>query len=250
MSRYSKLLTKIIAESGLTAKEVVEKCNNLGNGIETTRLSKLQNGKLPAPSEKVSRDIAKACNADERELVLEGYLEKAPNEIVDAFMSIKYMTTISALNVFENSFDKNALNYIKEELEKEPLARFIISLIDNKETDIFIDNEKIEFNVEKDNFNVVLNNPCCLKVKDNSMYPIIPENAEISIKMQEKYNDGDILAVKIRGKENFIVRYVLFKENSIMLTSLNPKEFEKLEYKNNEVIILGKVIKASTDIQI
>jgi len=54
MSRYSKVLTRIIAESGLTAKEVAEKCNEIGNGIDTTRLSKLQNGRLAAPSEKVS----------------------------------------------------------------------------------------------------------------------------------------------------------------------------------------------------
>lgn len=250
MSRYSKLLTKIIAESGLTAKEVVEKCNALGNGIDTTRLSKLQNGKLPAPSEKVSRDIAKVCNTDDRELVIEGYLEKAPEEITQALMSIKYMSTVSALNVFDNAFDKKILEYLQEELEKEPLAQFIISLIDNKATDINIDNKSIEFSVDRDNFNMILNNPSSLKVKDNSMYPTIPLNAEITIKMQDKYNDGDILAIKINNKEDFIVRYVLFKNDTILLTSLNPKEFETLEYKRKEITILGKVIKVITDIQI
>ena len=250
MSRYSKLLTKIIAESGLTAKEVVEKCNALGNGIDTTRLSKLQNGKLPAPSEKVSRDIAKVCNTDDRELVIEGYLEKAPEEITQALMSIKYMSTVSALNVFDNAFDKKILEYLQEELEKEPLAQFIISLIDNKATDINIDNKSIEFSVDRDNFNMILNNPSSLKVKDNSMYPTIPLNAEITIKMQDKYNDGDILAIKINNKEHFIARYVLFKNDTILLTSLNPKEFETLEYKRKEITILGKVIKVITDIQI
>ena len=107
MSRYSKLLTRIIAESGFTSKQIVEKCNEMGNGIDTTRLSKLQNGKLPAPSPKVSRDIAKICNADERLLVIEGYLEKAPKEIIDIFMSIKFTTTMATLKVFTNKINKS-----------------------------------------------------------------------------------------------------------------------------------------------
>jgi len=250
MSRYSKVLTRIIAESGLTAKEVAEKCNEIGNGIDTTRLSKLQNGRLPAPSEKVSRDIAKVCHSDDKELVIEGYLEKAPKEIIEALNSIKYMATISALNVFENGFDPKVITYLKEELEKEPLAQFIISLIDNKSTNINIDNQKIEFVAEEDNFNMILNNPSSLKVKDNSMYPTIPKNAEITLKIQEKYNDGDIVAIKVNNKEDFIVRYALFKNDTILLTSLNPKEFETLEYKRKEITILGKVIKVITDIQI
>lgn len=250
MSRYSKLLAKIIAESGLTIKEIAQKCNEIGNGIDVTRLSKLQNGRLDAPSEKVSRDIAKVCNANDRELVLEGYLEKAPKEVIEAFLSIRYMTTISALSVLENTFDNNVLTYIQEELEKEPLAQFIISLIDKKATDVILDNEKIEFNVEKDKFNMILNNPSSLKVKDNSMYPIIPKDAEISLKIQNKYDNGDILAIKVNNKEDFIVRYVLFKNDSIVLTSLNNKDFEKLEYRKNEVTILGKIIKVTTDIQV
>lgn len=250
MTRYSILLNNIIVESGLTAKEVVEKCNKLGNGIDTTRLSKLQNGKLPAPSEKVSRDIAKVCNADDRLLVLEGYLEKAPKEIIEAFASIKYMTTVSALQTFENTFDEKILDQLEKEMEKQPLSEFIVSLIDNKAADITIDNEKIEINIEEDNFNFVLNNPCALKVKDNSMYPTIPENAEITLKIQEQYSDGDIIAIKVKNHEDFIVRYALFKDTSIVLTSLNPRDFEKLEYKTKDITILGKVIKVTTDIQV
>jgi len=160
------------------------------------------------------------------------------------------MATISALNVFENGFDPKVITYLKEELEKEPLAQFIISLIDNKSTNINIDNQKIEFVAEEDNFNMILNNPSSLKVKDNSMYPTIPKNAEITLKIQEKYNDGDIVAIKVNNKEDFIVRYALFKNDTILLTSLNPKEFETLEYKRKEITILGKVIKVITDIQI
>ncbi len=249
MTKYSILLNNIIAGSGLTAKEIVEKCNELGNGIDTTRLSKLQNSKLPAPSEKVSRDIAKVCNVDDRQLVLEGYLEKAPNEIVEAFLSIKYMTTLSALQTFENTFDKKILEDLEREMEKQPLSEFIISLIDNKATDITIDDEKIEINIEEDNFNFILNNPTSLKVKDNAMYPTIPENAKITLKIQENYSDGDILAINVKNKNDFIVRYALFKNDSILLTSLNPKDFEKLEYKTKDITILGKVIQVTTDIQ-
>lgn len=245
MSRYSRLLAKIIAESGYTSKEIVEKCNELGNGIDTTRLSKLQSGKLPAPSEKVSRDIARVCNADERKLVIEGYLEKAPKEIIDTFIILKTNTILAGLQIFENIVTQEQFNLIKNELENEPLADYIVELLDSK--DDIVDISSDGFDINSNDFKFRIEEPIALPINDNAMFPIIPKNSKISLKLQNEYANGDILALKVKQQENTLVRYVLFNDNNIILTPLN-KEFEQLIYKIDDVQILGKVAKVITEI--
>lgn len=245
MSRYSKLLTKIIAESGYTAKQIVEKCNEIGNGIDTTRLSKLQNGKLPAPSERVSRDIAKICNTDERLLVIEGYLEKAPKEIIDVFNTMKFMTTMAAMKIFENKINKNTLLQIKEELNKEPIAEFLVSLLDY-EKNIEISNNMIEFNPQQENLTINFTEPLSIKIKDNAMYPKIPEGAKITLLIEDKYKNGDILAIKIKD-EDIIVRYAFINNNDITLIPLNS-QYKTITCNLKDIVILGKAIKIINDI--
>lgn len=245
MTRYSKLLTRIIAESGFTSKQIVEKCNEIGNGIDKTRLSKLQNGKLPAPSEKVSRDIAKICNADERLLVIEGYLEKAPKEIIDIFVSIKFMTTMTALKVFENKVDNQTILQIKEELDKEPIADFLVSLLDN-EKNMEMNNDIVEFTAKQDNVTISFTEPLSIKVKDNAMFPKIPEGAKITLQIEDKYKNGDVLAIKIKN-EDIIVRYAFINNEEITLAPLNS-QYETITYNLKDVVILGKVIKTINDI--
>jgi len=249
MSRYSKLLTRIIAESGFTAKEIVEKCNELGNGIDTTRLSKLQSGKLSAPSAKVSRDIARVCNADERLLVLEGYLEKAPQEIIDTFISIKMITTSATLNIFKNNIDKQILDEVEQELNKEPIADFIVSILDTKTATIMNNNENIfeMFNENNDSFSLSLREPIALPVEDNAMFPIIPKNSKVNLLLENEYKNGDLLAIRIKESEETLFRYVLFNNDEIILNSLN-REYETLTLKKDDVVILGKVIQVITNI--
>ncbi len=247
MSRYSKVLATMIAESGLTAKEIVEKCNEMGNGIDATRLSKLQSGKLPAPSEKVSRDIARVCNADERKLVIEGYLEKAPKEIADIFMILKTNTVIAALKIFQNNVTKQQIESMKKELEKEPIADYIIDVLNSKNNNIDITIEG--FNIKDKDFTFKVEEPIALPVKDNAMFPIIPEKSKVKLKAEtnNKYENGDILAIKLKGQDDFIVRYALFNNDSIILTALN-KAYETLTYNKKDIVILGKVANVSIDI--
>lgn len=245
MSRYSILLTKIIAESGYTAKEVVEKCNEIGNNIDTTRLSKLQNGKLPAPSEKVSRDISHVCNADERLLVLEGYIEKAPKEIVDVFVTLKEKTVIASLKAVENMVSKEQLSIILEELKKEPLADLIVGILDSSNEEINITASGYDINAK--DFKFSLDEPIGFKVNDDSMFPILANGSKVSTRVQDTYSNGDILALKLKGQEQIIFRYALFNGNSITLTSLN-KDFKPQTYNINDVIIFGKVTRIVTEI--
>ena len=94
---YHKLLNNIIASTNYTAQEIINKCAEKGIKMNKAYMSKLRNNKVPPPSEDVSRVISKVCDVDERFLVLEGYIDKAPKEIKEAFVSIKFMTTFVTL---------------------------------------------------------------------------------------------------------------------------------------------------------
>lgn len=129
---YSKLLKKIIVESGYTNRDIIEKCNKRDRKIDKAYLSKLQNNKVPAPSEEISRTIANICGTDERLLVLEGYIDKAPKEIKEALENIKLIFSMAVLSMFENELNDEAIKQVENEINKEPLSDFILQIIDNK----------------------------------------------------------------------------------------------------------------------
>ena len=63
---YAKLLNQLIEESGMTAKDVAQKCADHGVSITPSYLSMLRNGAgKRMPSDEVSRAIAKALGKDE-----------------------------------------------------------------------------------------------------------------------------------------------------------------------------------------
>lgn len=246
MSRYSILLSKIIAESPYTASEIVKKCNEMGNKIDISRLSRLQSGSEPAPSEKVSRDIARACETDERMLVIEGYIEKSPKEISDAFIIIKKYTALGALKAYENIIEKEQLNIFLKMIENEPISDTVIDLLDyNNINDINL--YPNEININTNNFKFTLENPISFPINDNSMSPLISKNSRVTIRLQEKYENSDILLVKVKGTNDIIARYAFFNENNISLIPLN-KDFETITYNVNRVVIIGKIIKIITNL--
>ncbi len=84
---YSDILLKMIKDSSKTYRELAEKCN-----VDPSYISKLANGKIPSPSDEILRKIASECNTDDQELVLQAYLDNAPNEI-KSFVSAVYENT-------------------------------------------------------------------------------------------------------------------------------------------------------------
>lgn len=245
---YYKVLNNVIASTDYTAQQIIDECKKEGLKIDKAYMSKLRNNKVPPPSEEVSRTISKVCNVDERLLVLEGYIDKAPKEIKEAFFSIKYMTTIAALSMVENYIDENVLKEIETELNKEPLSDFIISLIDNGTKDFDISKDKFNVNSKDDKVTFSLREPIAIPIKDNAMFPTIPENSEIIINMQQEYEDGDIVAIKIKGNEETTTRTIMFKDNNqILLVPLN-NQFKKETLSKDEIIILGKIVKVIKEI--
>ena len=240
---YSKLLKKLAVESGYTSTEIIEKCKENGVNIDKSYYSKILNGKLPAPSEDYSRIFAKVLGVDERLLVLEGYLDKAPKEVVECLNKIKELATGLSLKVYKNEFDNTDLENIVNELST---SKFIIELlnvdINTKMTDFI----KLS-NKNEDDIDVTLSEVVSLPVTDNSMFPLIPEKSKITLKIEQNYQNGDVLAIKTKDFDKAIVRYVLFDNENVILTSLN-KEYETLTYNLKDIEILGKVNQVITNI--
>lgn len=246
---YAKLLEKIINKTNYTNVELSNKCKELGINVDRTYINKLLNNKSKPPKEEISRAIAKVCGADERLLVLEGYIEKAPKEIVDVLKQIKYLTTIASLNIFTNNFSENNdfLEQLRIELDNEPLSEFIISIIDKNATDINFGDIGLEFSEKNENYNITLTAPVEIKVNDNSMFPIVPENSYINLTLKDKYNNGEIIALKFKGQEELLIRYIFYNGNDILLTALD-QNYTPITCKQDDILIMGKVTKVITKI--
>jgi len=244
---YSKVLKKIIAKTNYTQEEVAKKCTELGAKVGRSYITKLLNSKKEVPSENISRAIAKVCDADERILVLEGYIEKAPKEIKEAFNSVRNMLMLCSINILENHIDTQTINELSESLKEEPLAEFIVSLIEKSKNVINIKETGMEIEAENENLILNLTKTMGIKVEDNSMYPLIKQNDEVIIQLEERYINGDILLIKINNDNKIVIRQVVFLGNEVELIPLN-KEYKIKTYKREDITILGKVKKVITEI--
>lgn len=246
---YDKVLNKIIVDSGYTIKEVAEKCTKLGTPIDRSYLSKLLNKKNCTASEEKSRAISQVCGADERLLVLESYLDKAPKEIRDALNSIRYMTIAFSLNTFRNKVDKGIFDIIRDELQSESLSEFLIDIIEKGNCDIDLETEALTLKDLKEKTSFTFNDPVYLKVADNALSPIVPENAKVKLSYKEQYETGDLVAIHLEQMDSFsvLVRYLSFDNDFIVLTGLD-KKYKKMIFPKNEVTIIGIVSRVTIDL--
>ena len=105
------------------------------------------------------------------------------------------------------------------------------------------------FQIEAENEKVVCNlsNTISFKVEDNSMYPLIKENDEVTIEIKNRYINGDIVAISIKEQKGVIIRQVVLLGKNIELIPLN-KDYKAKSYNKDSIIILGKVKKVITEI--
>lgn len=247
---YSILLNKIVAESKYTVKEIIEKCEEQGVHIDKTYFSKIQNGKVGAPKEEISRTIAKVCKVDERKLVLESYLDKAPNEVKDFLIAVKNVFVSSSLQMLNSAYDEKIVNKLQEYFANQPLSDYIVDYLDNISSFENINQSMFNTEIKQNDVTIRLSEPIGIEILDNAMIPLIPNKSKVCLKLQETYNNGDIIAVKEKSnnKNDLIIRYALFNENTVLLTALN-KEYKQLVYNKEDIVIMGKVIKVITDIE-
>lgn len=220
---YTKLLNYLIDNSGLTIKEIADKCTELGEKVTPAYISTLRNDKNNrSPSPEMSRALAKACNYPyENVLCVEAYLDKAPYEFKAVLDLFREIMLTSAMSVIENEFTTEEQKKARNILKEFPMAEFICSLSHDKVKDTIKKQQgigNITVTHTADNFKMQQTvSPIGFPVSDNGMSPQIEQNDLITFEAKEMkdYKNGDILCyIKNENKKKIYARKVVFDGES------------------------------------
>ena len=236
--QYARMLNKIIKEKNYKDADIIRLCEEMGVKIDKGSFSRYRSGKS-IPNEEKSRAIAKACGVDERKLVIEGYLEKAPKEILDTLKTVKLMQIMVTSKLFklQNLIKpKDAVKYTEEE----PLGDTIIDILANKQNYIDFLNKGYIFNKINSSFNysVALSEPQGIEIKEDAMSPIIQKGDKVTLEIKNNFSGSDILLVEYNKK--IMARYVYKINNTIKLVPIN-KAYKEIMDNKDKIKILGKV---------
>ena len=240
---YAKLLNNLIEKSGMTAKEIADKCTEQGQKITASYISILRNeNNNRVPSDELSKVLAKTLNVDENLFVIEACLDNAPQPIIKAFRNIYKQTVAVALNALGKEITEEQKQLFSIEMDKQSLSEFILEL--NKEMDMtFIgDLTVIKSSDGSEKYTTEISKAIDFGVTDNSLYPIICDGDRAVIQIQEKYISGDIVAFKT--KDNDIMRFRKLQidvTGKIVLLSYNS-EYPNEEHAQGSIQLIAKVV--------
>lgn len=134
MMNYTEMLNKIISESGMSQKEICDKCEEYGEKVTTSYLSGLKTNQGKMAGEEISRAIAKACNTKYSEiLVVQAYLDKCPQYLMEfledsrtVYREAAKLHKRSLSEIYETPENLNEVNNEIKRLEEDrPLAEYI-----------------------------------------------------------------------------------------------------------------------------
>ncbi|MGG1637191.1 helix-turn-helix domain-containing protein [Paenibacillus sp. NRS-1760] len=104
---YKDLLKKYIDDSGLSLREIEEKMRSKGLSTNKAYISKLQNGIHPPAGEEITRALAEVTGGDAEDLILAGYIDKAPEEIKNTLLEAQKKKVIFVLIEFLVKYVEN-----------------------------------------------------------------------------------------------------------------------------------------------
>ncbi len=240
---HSNLLANTILSSGYTQKELAQKCCDLGVTVQRENINAFVNGRK-RPTKEIVKAIAQVCKVDETLLVLDNYLQDAPEEIIKSLRTLQLLinsaTKASATNMESNS---DTIDKLEESIATETLAEFLIT-ISNMEDYImnYIQND-FDFKEILGGKEIGICLPKGLEVMDESMSPFIKKGATITVLPQKSYDSGDIIAYTVNNEteKKLHIRTLSRVNSTLILTPIN-KDYKKEVYSSEgELSILGKV---------
>lgn len=254
---YTVLLNMIIEDSKLTVKEIAERCKQYDVDVTPAYISTLRNDKNNrAPSDKVSRAIAKACEyKDEDALVIEAYLDSAPDVVRKFFEVMKKSVVPAMLGMFENKFTTQQIKEVETVIDNLPMAQFI-SEFANQEIK-FVKNQGA-FNIKaisNDDIKITqeIKQTIGLPVCDDGMKPQICKGNLIQFEYKEidEYKTGDIVCyAKPNLKKNIFVRKIVVSDNKKQITLLPMNSDYTPETVNTkDILLMGKVVRVTADVK-
>ena len=238
---YKEMLEKIMNEKKLTNTEVIAKCREQGIEISETYFSRIKNNKKNPPSEEVSRAIANACNVDERLLVIEGYIDKSPKEIQEAFKTINFMAKSSTAKLFK-IIKKGDMKALQEYLDTQPVSDTVIEILDSKEQYI----EFLENNYTFESLgnglalSMSLKEPVAINIEDDAMLPILQKGDKVEFEVKTNYKRCDIVLIKMKKSKQILARYIHKVNNTFILVPTNS-EYKDIICNEEDFTVMGRV---------
>ncbi|GAB1532577.1 MULTISPECIES: LexA family transcriptional regulator [Brevibacillus] len=242
---YAETLSQMVDKSGLTLKELSEKCTDLGVNVAPSYISKLKTNKQPPASDEVNIALAKACGEEPDHLLFKAYLEKAP-EIVKHFLekvTVYFRNTATLAIEMLNPENQSDIEKINRMSDLDIIRDFI------KQNDELVSDENDNLSLkdgETGEVKVVVSPKKDFEMYDKSMEPRLPKGAKLNVQDSSYIEPGDIVIAEI-SDGNFIVRRFLSLEGKIALISENL-EYKSYLFNEDEVKFLGKVKSVITNL--
>ncbi|MEA5051387.1 MAG: S24 family peptidase [Oscillospiraceae bacterium] len=228
---YAQVLNGLIEKSGLSAVEIAKRCGELGQDVSPSYISLLRNEKNNrVASEDISRALSVALNADPDLLVLESYLDNAPETIREFVSGVKNMmrdNTVSAIKQIAKTAKTVA---IKKQFDGVPMSDFVLYFC--KE----IKKNNVNFERMKGKAAVDISFP----VADDAMSPVLKEGDRVQIDYTDVCKSGDIVAYSLKDKDELRYRKLLISGDSYTMLPFNAT-FPIETYSKDDIVILGRV---------
>ncbi len=140
----NELIENLVNNSGLTHKEIANKCKEYGEPITANYISILKNDPSKTPSDNVGIALAKACGAKyENIIVVQAYIDRAPN-IIKQFLEYIYHDNMKEKDLLFEAIEERTGAMQTNAEPPLTLAEFICDYI--KEKEIFPTSPSEEFN--------------------------------------------------------------------------------------------------------
>ncbi|MCG8484680.1 MAG: S24 family peptidase [Clostridia bacterium] len=246
---YSYMLDDMIKKSGLSLRQITKRCADMNYEVTPSYISQLKNGKLPPPSEEISKTLAIVCGDNNpMKLVFQGYLEKAPEIIRN------YILMSSSVNkTLIHSLSEDAQMDISKELGSyiddldvvsslDMSTRYIQSMNECNLNDFFKELNTMSGAVYQREDDQTESSYFFLR--DSSMTPLIAVNAHIKIVKTKKtlLKNRDVVAFYPKNSRTPFVRRYYEKNGSIILVPENKDHEIFLFGDRKEFNYIGKVI--------
>jgi len=255
---YTQLLNDLIDKSGLSIKEIAERCSAHSQEITASYISLLRNTESKRiPSDDLSRALAIACNAKYDDLlIVEGYIDRAPKALAEFINMVRDSSISAASCMFVNQMSKQEMKSFQDVLSQQPMAEFIIETAQQPQAELEKGQGEI-INLQgslKDGdmqATIQFKTSIGLPVQDDSMHPTLSKGSKTILEVMKisEYKDGDILCFSKKGHKEFIYRKCVFIDGlhkKIAMLPMNT-QFPSAVYSFKEIVILGKVKQSIID---
>lgn len=241
---YTQLLNQLIDQSGLTAKEIAEQCGKQGQAITASYISILRKeANERIPSVEVSQALETVLGAPKDALVLEAYLDDAPEVLSRVLRKIAIQAVEAGLRMIDDAIpiDESIQAMLRLQMAEVPLSQLILSL--DQQPEIKFDGNIMTSSelIDDTQLNISMQANVDFSITDSSMHPIMPEGSKVKLCFQDVYSNGEVVAVMFKGEKNLLYRKLYdTKDGKRMLMPLNPV-FCVIEFEPENMFIFGRV---------